>query len=471
MKKLISFLLLLVVSGSVFAELPIRRWHNTKNTAIAYATPAEACAAGNNPDNGNMRFTGVITPNPIPRTAVSATCQMVQDSGSLSSDSIGAKAWYCAATGAVVPGNDPNYNCPTSNGICKAGDIVEATFLEGTSSLAAKLPTNGGNGAFASAIDGCAVIPVEVIRCYHEIDGSTKKYYCRYKFQETGAASSNSTVPATDDPTKADVPMVSPPKTGDAQTGKCPEGTMRIGTDSAGTPICAGQGTSPTAAKPPTTTTKTTNATAADGTKTKIETTERQNSDGSTTTTTKTTVTAPNGSVTTSEGTTTGSSATGGAGKPDLTEEEQSDFCKLNPQLNVCRNSSVAGDCEAVSCEGDAIQCAILKQQKKEYCENKTETSETTLGKSILGGTDSQQGSINALFAGTTVDLSSQSLDQGGFVGTNSCFPSKSISILGHTQTVSFTSVCNNIQPLRYAILACSLIVAYLLVSKSVLQG
>ena len=94
-----------------------------------------------------------------------------------------------------------------------------------------------------------------------------------------------------------------------------------------------------------------------------------------------------------------------------------------------------------------------------------------TLGDSILAGTDPSQTAITTLMKGDTADMSNPTLDQGGFVGGGSCLPDKTFSVMGHAVTVSFATVCSNIQPLRYIVMACAFILVYLMVARSVING
>ena len=125
----------------------------------------------------------------------------------------------------------------------------------------------------------------------------------------------------------------------------------------------------PTETKDGTKTTKT----DPDGTKTETDTKKETKCDGdkcTTTTTTTTTVTSPNGTKTTTTDTETKEQGKGG-------------FCEENPKSKVCgdgQESNFQGTCDrGFTCEGDAIQCAIGKEQHKRSCElfvNKTAESE-----------------------------------------------------------------------------------------------
>jgi hypothetical protein len=57
--------------------------------------------------------------------------------------------------------------------------------------------------------------------------------------------------------------------------------------------------------------------------------------------------------------------------KDDTKEETKDSFCKENPASELCKDkqSSIAGACNAVTCTGDAIQCAIAREQAKRNCE------------------------------------------------------------------------------------------------------
>jgi hypothetical protein len=306
--------------------------------------------------------------------------------------------------------------------------------------------------------------------CYTDQSPSPHGYYqstCTLEMKHVGS-------PCTATPDNAPKSGSTEPSAPPPEKNRCPIGTSQIGTDSAGIPICRGD--KPDAPSTKQTTTQTT--TAPDGTKTTTTTEKTTNSDGSQTTKTTTTTTAPDGTQSTTQGTATGTKpGTSVEGKNDSTDDQKSDLCKQHPTLNICRNSQISGACESVSCDGDAIQCAIARQVAIDACELQKGSDALkgspgyALGMQLASGTDPRQSDIDTALAGTQVDLSSQSLDQSGFLGGGSCLPDRSISVAGRTVAVSFGAVCNNISGLRYAVLACSLLVAYLLVSKSVLQG
>ena len=102
------------------------------------------------------------------------------------------------------------------------------------------------------------------------------------------------------------------------------------------------------------------------------------NSDGSKTeVTTTSSVTCDNNSCTTTNNYTTTTTPAGGGTpttqtKSDSSTESKDSYCAKNPTAAECKEnkSSFAGSCDAAfACEGDAVQCAMAKEQHKRNCE------------------------------------------------------------------------------------------------------
>jgi hypothetical protein len=272
-------------------------------------------------------------------------------------------------------------------------------------------------------------------------------------------------------PTAPPKPPLNPPK----DDGTCPSGSSNVGTDSTGTAICQSTGTPPTDTK--TTHDPTQITTNPDGSTTTKDSSSTTNADGSKTTQSTTCTVDVFGTKSCQTTGSTGTKSDGTQGKSDGSGagDKPSGLCDKNPELNFCKNSQVSGGCNAgvdtTSCTGDAIQCAILRQQKKEYCENIKPNPLTDLGTQLLAGNDPKQAQIDAAMKGDVVDLSNNKLDQSGFLGGGSCFANRTIN--SHVGAVAWDlgPTCDAIHPLRYVVLLCSLIVAYLVVSKSIIQG
>lgn len=360
---------------------------------------------------------------------------------------------------------DPPPGCP--------GDISgEGTWHVGTTGgpYDNKTPVDTGG-----CVNGCRVDVTEVKRCF----GTGGKDYCTYAYKGGGATCQQGEAPAPSDvsqgPTdpRSDVPPFDTPKS------QCPKGTVDAGISDTGLRRCIGTGTDPKnkpPAPPKVETEKT--ETADDGTKTTTKTEVTTNSDGSKTTTTTVTITKPDGTKQVDQQKDTSKTPSNAPGKDDSAkDDEKYDLCKQNPHLTICRNSSVAGKCGETSCTGDAIQCATLRAAAAMQCQQQKELEDLAkapglaLGNAIGQGSDPMQGAIENALKGTEIDLSKPSLDASGFVGSSACLAPITMTVVGRPVTASFDTVCQNIQPLRYAIMACAYILVYLLVSRSILQG
>lgn len=359
-----------------------------------------------------------------------------------------------------------------------AGGSITFRQNEGTGPAGAKLPTSGLAG-WPTMSPTCQLTgPPSLVDCYGYTDGAVERFSCEYTGTSNGQDTPDGAGPvsATEPPagsTRTDVPPKNAP---DGQ--RCPEGSVQGGVSSDGVPICIGTGTAPKNAPPPQPKVETekTEATSDGGSKT-TQTSTTTNADGSTTTITTTTTTAPDGSKTTTVDKNTTNNSLGGAGKDDSQrEDEKYDLCKQNPMLTICRNSSVAGTCGQITCQGDAIQCATLRAAAAMQCQQQADieslkTAPTkALGDAILGGAESEKTMLGDLVKGTQVDMSKPNIDDSAFLAA-SCFANRSINVLGHSVEMDFTRVCNDIQPLRAAIMAVAFLVAYLIVSRSVLQS
>ena len=256
----------------------------------------------------------------------------------------------------------------------------------------------------------------------------------------------------------------------------CPEGTVQGGIDSDGIPICMGTGTDPAPPKdaPTTTTNPPTTTTNADGTTTTTQSVTQQNSDGSSTTTTTTTTNNSDGSTTVTSDTTVTPSTSGSPGKTDSDpEDDKYDMCKLHPDLTVCKNSTVNGACEAISCTGDAIQCATLREAAQIQCRQKATEDELKASSLFAAGQATVSGSLTGLPTyqnGSTFAVGS-TLDQTSWIGGGACYSDKSITVQGHTVVLPFSKVCDILLVLRYALMVVAALVSFRILSGSVIQG
>lgn len=295
--------------------------------------------------------------------------------------------------------------------------------------------------------------------------------YCNYEGESSGENAPAGTPGGSGVTPESTDPQTST-STGADDKGACPRGTVAAGVDSGGTVICIGTGTNPGGSTKPTPTSTTSKNTDAAGNVIETTTTSQANSDGSTTTTTVTTTTGTDGSKTVSGSTTTGATSAGTAGQ----EDKSNDICKANPNLTICRNSTVSGTCGQTACTGDAIQCATLRAAAAMRCAQEADEKEIkasgykTLGDQIMSGSDPMKGEITSLLKGKEIDMSRPNIDQNGFLGGGACIANKSFTVMGQTVTMEFDRICNDIQPIRAVIMLLAFVAAYSIVVRTVLS-
>lgn len=212
----------------------------------------------------------------------------------------------------------------------------------------------------------------------------------------------------------------------------------------------------PRAPGSPTTTTTEGTTTTNDGTNTTTTTTSSEttcvNGVCTTTTTTTTTVTDNStGEITT--GSTTGT-----------TTQDQGEYCAENPEEPVCEGGTFGGTCGAgFTCEGDAVQCAMAKEQHVRNCTLFAgKSKESDLYEASVDKTGSQYKE------GDPVNISSSSFDSSDAIGGgSSCLSDRSITVMGQTITISFSKVCEVLGQLGYVLLG----VSYLLAGRILLRG
>ena len=486
LKRFIQFLLL-IASGAALAYAPQTMytcgggtgWFSDAGSAcsayVAYANSVNTTVeySGARVSGSSCQADGKFKSGPNVGKP-SGTLNVGISSASRCSDGSAPTNGQCS----VAP-TDPPKTCNTP-----AGQPVSwAGYVGHSASSSANMPDGGGTGLPGQS-DTCGIaggMPDSVGKCYATpAAGGGQDFWCNYTGTSNGqgATPSSGTPKPPGDGTPSKPTGMPPSKAG--PSGGCPAGTTQGGVSPDGMAVCVGSGTNPTGANGgaagdanPTTST-TTKSVDANGNPVETTRETRPNGDGSTTTKTTEKTTNPDGSTSTTTKTVTGLDPNGKQGQPD---KPDTDFCRLHPELNMCRNSSIAGQCGQISCMGDAIQCATLRAAAAMQCAQEKDVEAVkampakALGDSILNGSDPMKGDIDAAIKGTEVDLSKANLDQGGFLGGGACLPDKSFSVLGKTVSVSFSRVCQDIQPLRAGIMACAFIVAYLIVARSVLQS
>lgn len=129
-------------------------------------------------------------------------------------------------------------------------------------------------------------------------------------------------------------------------------------------------------------------------------------------------------------------------------------ICTEHPTLPVCRTaqgepgegeedsdkSSWGGTCvTGWTCEGDAIQCAIAKEQHERNCELWAETDQAALFGQAITGNDPGLDALDRSQA-ETVDFSNV-IDTTRTIGAG-CIDDRNIDVMGHTITIPFSKLC-----------------------------
>lgn len=326
----------------------------------------------------------------------------------------------------------------------------------------------------------CVVVPLEMLVCRKDPAGGS---YCMWMVKRTGQIYEGTNPPGTggnDAPeVKDNPPTQSPPITNtpspDKPPGPCPAGTSHAGSDSSGIPICIGSGSQPPAPKPPPPKVESEkNEQMPDGSTKNTQTTTQTNSDGSTTTTTTVTITAPDGTKTTTGSTDVSNTPTGQPGRTDTNpEDEKYDLCKQNPNLSICRESSVSGSCGQVMCQGDAIQCATLRAAAAMQCQLDQEKKDvdaaaaTTLGKALLSGADPEGSKLPSKGNASVVDVPG-TLDKEGWLGGGAPFEDLTFELMGSSITIPFAKWSGYLIALRYALMMVAALYSFRIVSGAV---
>lgn len=342
------------------------------------------------------------------------------------------------------------------------------------------------NTAFPDHFDICVIAIDEVMVCRKEIFSGVTRDVCMLKVHNTGAQwtgqDTTPPLPPINGPDsdnknlpKSDMPPAKAPPNGPNQ-GKCPAGSVQGGIDSTGIPICIGTGTTPpppissnTKTNPPVTSTN------PDGSTTTTVTSERTNADGSITITKTVTNTAADGTKSVSQTGTTGNNAAGAQGKTDDPDADKNNLCKQNPTLSICRESSVTGSCEAITCTGDAIQCATLRAAAAMECRDKQDRDDakasplTSLGNAALAGNDPSKSLFPSAANGQVVTAPA-SLDQTTFISGSSYFADKTFSVQGHTITIPFSKTASIMLAFRYALMLVASLVSFNIIRGAVLS-
>ncbi len=438
-------------------------------TASGPAGIVRACASNNMNICNDINFVGVAKPPPN-------TCP--------SAGSPGGNYTY---TTASLEGNPGTYGEYGGDCVVREVDRFCTGTASGTYHCVAKTeytgnpcPSGGCDGAGTTtpppAPEPDASIPPNAGPC------AAGYYYGTVNGQTTcvpGASTTTSSAPKTTTTTKADGSGTTVTSTGTTSTGTTSNGTPTTtttwGTETMRwdvTQPSQNVGAPPAGATVPTAAgeTKTTTVTNPDGSVTKHEVTKK--ADGTYD------VKSTNGTVEKTENTTscTGSACTtsttkteNGAVTETTTGEGSKDgICKETPANPVCGTGSegmFGGSCSAgFICEGDAVQCAMAKKQHESLCalmENPTGESQLYDAEKAKTGNVTGDNPNNG-----TVAIGAGLFDYSSALGGGSCIPDKTITVMGQSISIPFSTVCPWLLVLGNLLVAVSSLVAMRIITR-----
>lgn len=145
-------------------------------------------------------------------------------------------------------------------------------------------------------------------------------------------------------------------------------------------------------------------------------------------------------------------------------KQDQKSFCESNPNLTICKDSeaTAGASCSAPpTCKGDAVTCAILKQQWTLGCMYEVETAESATYSSAKAGTDGFD--PDKMRSNAAVVNVSNQFDTSHFLNS-SCPQAKPITVMGQTVSLPFDASCEGAVWMGRVAVAMTLVMAAIIV-------
>lgn len=407
---------------------------------IAVSDLSSVCAAGNpstplaagpsiyhTTSTGAASNCGYWTTGAYPQFVISIGVQV--DSG------------YWSDTGKFV-GSPTDPACSEIPDDCSAKSPLGGSGT--TWSYSGDYPGYGGG----YCIDGCSYD----LHGYESYDKKSNMSAAKGTMRPTGGQCSDTKGPVTSDPSVNESAPTTKPDGTSPDPSACSGGGVPYKGTVNGKPV--------TACGSPSKTT-TTDSSQKDSSSTRTESGGTPTS-GSSSETKTTKTTCADGKCTTT--TTKSDSTGGGTSSPGGSEssgtetktESQADYCKDNPAQPICKQdgeSTFGGSCGAFSCDGDAIQCAIAREQHQRNCEFFEDTKalpQVGVGQGATDGTgsgdfvNSEDSSVFSLASyiqqfENTVNLPS------------TCIQDLVIPFAGNQVVIPFSEYCDSLRAVGYA--------------------
>lgn len=197
----------------------------------------------------------------------------------------------------------------------------------------------------------------------------------------------------------------------------------------------------------------------------------KKNEDGSTDKVTEKTTCKGNVCTTEKTTTTTTNNNTSSSSTTTKTESKE-DYCKANANAKQCKGDEeqegkFGGSCSAgFTCEGDALQCAIAKDQHKRNCQMfDDKTSESQLYDSEVAK-GSNRDVTKDLPGNTEVDVSGK-LSSEDVLGGGRCIADLNVQVWRSSVSLPFSKICPSLGYLGWVLVAVCSLAAFRIVSGS----
>lgn len=195
----------------------------------------------------------------------------------------------------------------------------------------------------------------------------------------------------------------------------------------------------------------------------------KKNEDGSTDKVTEKTTCKGNTCTTEKTTTTTTNNNTSSSSTTTKTESRE-DYCKANANAQQCKGEEekegkFGGSCEAgFTCEGDALQCAVAKEQYKRSCQMfETPSDESKLyHAAVAKGRDAD---VTATLPGNKSFDVSNGIQSSDLLGGARCVPNLNITVWGRSVSLPLSDICPALGYMGWVLVAVSGLVAFRIVS------
>ena len=149
----------------------------------------------------------------------------------------------------------------------------------------------------------------------------------------------------------------------------------------------------------------------------------------------------------------------------DKEEKQQEQFCAENPESPLCVKGEFSGTCgSGFQCKGDAIQCAIARDQHVRACKLfDDESPESALYNANKGKTGNQTGDLPG---NETISLAGR-IDSSDALSAGSAGVSDlNVTVWGQSITLPFSMINSYLEYLGYLLVAVSFLLAFRIVAR-----